>query len=69
MKNKKQKKICDVCGGTGQVSYFKGVSRFLLTSEECDACAGTGFRFESFGNNSANPNSHLSKKKKKGKKS
>ena len=37
-----EKDICSVCGGTGQVSFFQGVSRFLLTSEECPECAGTG---------------------------
>ena len=42
MAGKKQKKICIVCGGTGQIGYFKGVSRFLLSNEECEECAGTG---------------------------
>jgi len=37
-----KKDICPVCGGTGQVSFFQGVSRFLLTTEECSECAGTG---------------------------
>ncbi|MDX1776662.1 MAG: hypothetical protein R3297_08770 [Desulfobulbales bacterium] len=40
-------KICEICGGSGQVSFFKGVSRFLLSSEECEECAGTGFRLPS----------------------
>jgi ssDNA-binding Zn-finger/Zn-ribbon topoisomerase 1 len=35
---------CPGCGGTGQVSYFKGVSRFLLSCEECPECAGLGIR-------------------------
>jgi DnaJ-class molecular chaperone len=43
MVKKEKKKICEVCGGTGQVSYFKGVSRFLLSNEECEECAGTGY--------------------------
>ena len=43
MAAQKKKKICEVCGGTGQISYFKGVSRFLLSSEECEACAGMGY--------------------------
>ena len=47
MTEKKQKKICDICGGIGQVSYFKGVSRFLLSTEECVECAGTGFYLNS----------------------
>jgi DnaJ-class molecular chaperone len=37
------KKECDTCGGSGQISYFKGVSRFLLSVEECDACNGIGY--------------------------
>ncbi len=36
-------KICDTCGGIGQLSFFKGESRFLLSLEECPACAGTGY--------------------------
>jgi len=43
MAKKKQKKMCDVCGGSGQTSFFKGVSRFLLSVEECAECAGTGY--------------------------
>jgi len=43
MAKKEKKKICEVCGGTGQVSYFKGVSRFLLSNEECEVCAGIGY--------------------------
>lgn len=38
----KKEKICDACSGTGQLQTFKGVSRFLLTAEECPDCAGTG---------------------------
>ena len=49
MAKEKQKLICDVCGGTGQVSYFKGVSRFLLSTEECSECAGTGYQLSSAG--------------------
>ncbi|MBU0729016.1 MAG: hypothetical protein KKE17_09865 [Proteobacteria bacterium] len=36
------KKVCEVCGGSGQISYFKGVSRFLLSTEECPQCLGLG---------------------------
>jgi DnaJ-class molecular chaperone len=46
MPKKEQKKICDSCGGAGQVSFFKGVSRFLLSTKECGACAGTGFQLD-----------------------
>ncbi len=34
---------CPGCGGSGQISYFQGESRFLLTTEECPECLGTGF--------------------------
>jgi DnaJ-class molecular chaperone len=34
---------CPFCGGSGQLSSFKGVSRFLLTVEECPECMGLGF--------------------------
>ncbi|MEN8189774.1 MAG: HU family DNA-binding protein [Thermodesulfobacteriota bacterium] len=33
---------CAFCNGSGQISYFKGVSRFLLSEEECPECGGTG---------------------------
>ncbi len=39
---KKQPPPCPACGGTGQVSFFQGESRFLLTTEECPACFGLG---------------------------
>jgi DnaJ-class molecular chaperone len=38
-----QKKTCKLCNGSGQISYFKGVSRFLLSEEECPECGGMGF--------------------------
>ncbi|MBU0675855.1 MAG: hypothetical protein KJ950_14555 [Proteobacteria bacterium] len=34
---------CESCAGTGQLNQFKGVSRFLLTVEECPVCSGLGF--------------------------
>ena len=37
------KKTCDACHGTGQRSYFKGESRFLLSLDECSVCCGLGF--------------------------
>ncbi len=35
---------CDICQGTGEVSYFKGESRFLLSHDPCPACNGSGIR-------------------------
>lgn len=37
------KRTCELCSGTGQISYFKGVSRFLLSTEDCPECAGLGY--------------------------
>lgn len=37
------KKICQICNGSGQLSSFKGVSRFLLSWEECPECGGLGY--------------------------
>ncbi|MEN8258127.1 MAG: hypothetical protein ABFS09_09740 [Thermodesulfobacteriota bacterium] len=36
-------KTCAACGGSGQISFFKGVSRFLISWEECPECGGLGF--------------------------
>ena len=36
------KKEYAICGGSGQISFFKGVSRFLLSWEECPECSGIG---------------------------
>jgi len=53
MKKKAHKRICDICGTTGQFSFFKGVSRFLLSTEECEECVGTGFQLGSAGDGKA----------------
>jgi DnaJ-class molecular chaperone len=37
------KKTCEVCEGSGQICSFKGVSRFVLTWEDCPVCGGIGF--------------------------
>ena len=37
------KKTCNECHGTGQICYFKGESRFVLSRDECPACCGLGF--------------------------
>ena len=34
---------CPGCNGTGQTTYFGGVSRFLLSYEDCLECNGVGF--------------------------
>ncbi|WP_417912980.1 hypothetical protein [Candidatus Electronema sp. TJ] len=39
---KKPAAPCPACGGSGQLSFFQGESRFLLTVEECPHCCGTG---------------------------
>ncbi|KGO33563.1 hypothetical protein JT06_13805 [Desulfobulbus sp. Tol-SR] len=39
-------KPCPICNGCGQISSFKGVSRFPLTTEECPACGGTGLELD-----------------------
>lgn len=36
-------KECEFCSGSGQLAHFQGVSRFLLTMEECPECGGLGF--------------------------
>lgn len=41
--NQLMKKTCGTCGGSGQIGFFQGVSRFLLTWEECPQCNGTGY--------------------------
>ncbi len=41
-KERKRQPPCPTCGGSGQISFFQGESRFLLTSEECPACFGLG---------------------------
>ncbi len=39
------RKICGVCDGSGQISYFKGVSRFVVSWDECPECGGLGYVF------------------------
>ncbi|WPD21697.1 MAG: hypothetical protein Q3M24_15900 [Candidatus Electrothrix aestuarii] len=34
---------CPTCGGSGQINFFKGESRFLLSAEECPVCCGFGY--------------------------
>lgn len=41
-----KKPVCPTCGGSGEISFFQGESRFLLTREECPACFGLGYVLE-----------------------
>ena len=68
MSKEEQKKVCDVCGGVGQVSFFKGASRFLLSTEECQECAGTGYQIDSIKNKTSSSNAVEKKKRKNVKK-
>ena len=65
MIKKEQKKICDICGGSGQLSFFQGVSRFLLSIEECSECAGTGYDLNALKENKSGEARKKSKGKKK----
>ncbi|MGB5685690.1 MAG: hypothetical protein WBM35_07760 [Candidatus Electrothrix sp.] len=40
---KQQPPPCPTCGGSGQLNFFKGESRFLLSVEECPTCCGFGY--------------------------
>jgi len=41
-----QKQICNTCGGSGEIGFFQGESRFFITREECPACCGIGYVLE-----------------------
>ena len=40
------KQVCNTCGGSGEIGYFQGESRFFITREECPACFGLGYILE-----------------------
>lgn len=40
------KQVCNTCGGSGEIGYFQGESRFFITREECPACYGLGYILE-----------------------
>jgi DnaJ-class molecular chaperone len=40
--NKATQVPCPSCGGSGQIYFFQGESRFLLSVEECPLCCGVG---------------------------
>lgn len=44
---KNEKRVCATCGGIGQIAFFQGESRFLLSQEECPACLGIGHEIDS----------------------
>ncbi len=43
------KKVCQTCGGSGEIGFFQGESRFFITREECPACFGCGYVLEEEG--------------------
>jgi len=49
------KKVCNTCGGSGEIGYFQGESRFFITREECPACFGLGYVLEEQQPDVANP--------------
>lgn len=49
-----QKKVCNTCGGSGEIGFFQGESRFFITREECPACCGFGYVMEDEHGNGAN---------------
>lgn len=52
---KQQPPPCPACGGSGQLNFFKGESRFLLSVEECPTCCGFGYVQEDEGEEEENP--------------
>lgn len=49
------KKVCNTCGGSGEIGYFQGESRFFITREECPACCGLGYMLEETDQQEAQP--------------
>ncbi len=43
MKQSKQPPPCPGCNGTGQMTWFGGISRFQFSYEDCPECNGFGF--------------------------
>ncbi|MGD9949073.1 MAG: hypothetical protein AB7U29_11415 [Desulfobulbus sp.] len=41
-----EKIVCPTCGGSGEIGFFQGESRFFITREECPACCGVGYVLE-----------------------
>lgn len=40
---KSTRMTCNGCGGSGQIAFFRGVSRFVMDWDDCPDCLGTGF--------------------------
>ena len=47
MTKAEEKQVCPSCGGTGQLNFFQGESRFVFSYEECTECAGLGYLLDS----------------------
>jgi DnaJ-class molecular chaperone len=62
---KQQHPPCPACGGTGQLNFFKGESRFLLSVEECPACCGFGYMQDSVEENEVEEGTKKKLKEKK----
>jgi DnaJ-class molecular chaperone len=43
LEKKSDRKKCDGCGGSGQIAFFRGVSRFVMDWDDCPDCLGTGY--------------------------
>jgi DnaJ-class molecular chaperone len=43
LEQKSERKKCDGCGGSGQIAFFRGVSRFVMDWDDCPDCLGTGY--------------------------
>lgn len=41
-----ENKPCRICGGTGQMGEFRGVSRFVISFDDCPDCHGTGIEID-----------------------
>jgi Archaea-specific RecJ-like exonuclease, contains DnaJ-type Zn finger domain len=58
------KKVCNTCGGNGEIGYFQGESRFFITREECPACYGVGYVLDLDEESAADPGQNTQHKEK-----
>lgn len=58
------KQTCNTCGGSGEIGFFQGESRFFITKEECPACCGFGYVIDvgQSGNITGEPTANSDKK-------